>query len=262
MVAIRYDSCNSEPQVCAWVANCYDRPMDVHAYRAAHLTAAIAQAGSITELAERAGLNDKYLRQIKSGYQGTKDKQPRRLGDEAARKIELALGWSAGQMDQPTPVDALAATLPATIGPPRLRIPRLDIEGSMGNGRERPNHDNVVEVVEVNPVQLRTHLGHTPVSSTSALRLISAYGDSMAPTFADGDVLLVDTGVHEIRLDAVFVLSYRDELFIKRLQRRPEGVLRMLSDNKVYDPIDITEEDRSTFRVLGRVLLAWNARKL
>lgn len=36
----------------------------------------------------------------------------------------------------------------------------------------------------------------------------------------------------------------------------------MISDNKVYDPIDIVDGLRDEFRVLGRVILAWNARKL
>jgi hypothetical protein len=263
MVAIRYALGNSDSLVRFRVAACYHEHMDVYACRIAHLERAIASSASRRSLADMAGLSEKYLSQILTGYQGSKDRQPRRLGDKVARKIEVALGWPPGTMDHPIPKENTGGeALLYPTARQRLRIPRLEVVASMGNGNDAPAHDDVVEVVEVNAVQLRTHLGNTPVTHPTALRLISAYGDSMAPTFVDGDVLLVDTGVQEIRLDAVFVLSYRDELFIKRLQRRPAGVLRMLSDNKVYDPIDIPEAERDTFRVLGRVLLAWNARKL
>jgi phage repressor protein C with HTH and peptisase S24 domain len=75
-------------------------------------------------------------------------------------------------------------------------------------------------------------------------------------------VLLVDRGVSEVKLDAVYVLSLHDELYIKRLQRRPDGALLMISDNDKYPPYVIENKDRDAFRVEGRVLLAWNARKL
>lgn len=156
----------------------------------------------------------------------------------------------------------------ATVGPPAtlaldvVQIPQLDVVASMGSGITMPQHEDVVAVLQVHESGLRAQLGNTPVTSFKNLRLITAYGDSMAPTFQGGDVLLVDTGVYEVRLDAIYVMSYRGELFIKRLQRRPDGVLRMLSDNKNYDPIDIHNGQRDEFQALGRVLMAWNARKL
>ena len=99
-------------------------------------------------------------------------------------------------------------------------------------------------------------------SSLDNLALITGLGDSMEGTFSDGDVLLVDRGVTEVKLDAVYVLSLHDELYIKRLQRRPDGSLLMISDNDKYPPYVIENGDRDAFKVEGRVLLAWNARKL
>jgi phage repressor protein C with HTH and peptisase S24 domain len=83
----------------------------------------------------------------------------------------------------------------------------------------------------------------------------------MEPTFYDGDLLLVDRGVSVVEIDGIYVLSCNDELFIKTIQRRPGRQLRVISDNKTYDPWDINPEDQSC-RILGKVVWAWNGKKL
>ena len=85
----------------------------------------------------------------------------------------------------------------------------------------------------------------------------------MAPTFADGDVLLVDRGVHDIRLDADYVLALNNELYVKRIQRRiTDGAVIIKSDNPLYDPVVVENGERAQLRVLGRVVWAWNRRRL
>lgn len=140
-----------------------------------------------------------------------------------------------------------------------IEIPVLDVSGSMGSGYHLQDREEVVERMIVSAPWLRRNVN---ISTPQNLALISAYGDSMECTFNDGDLLLVDRGVNDIRIDAVYVLSLNDELYIKRLQRRPDGGVLMISDNKKYEPYLIQNGDRDKFRVLGRVLLAWNSRKL
>lgn len=129
----------------------------------------------------------------------------------------------------------------------------------MGVGHLQLDHDNIVERMTISAEWLRSSVKFT---QSDNLGLITAYGDSMEGTFSDGDVLLVDRGVSDIKIDAVYALSLNDELYIKRLQRRPDGAILMISDNKKYDPYVITNGDLDKFQVMGRVLLAWNARKL
>lgn len=79
--------------------------MDITEIRRRRLAEAEALAGGIVKLAEIAGLSEKYLRQIKTGFQGRKDRNPRRLGDDAARRIEAALDKGRGWMDtSPAPL--------------------------------------------------------------------------------------------------------------------------------------------------------------
>lgn len=75
--------------------------MDIRATRKTNFDALIKEAGSIASLARRAGASEKYLRHIFNGFQGPKDKTPRQVGDDLARKLEEGTGKPHGWMDQP-----------------------------------------------------------------------------------------------------------------------------------------------------------------
>lgn len=97
-------------------------------------------------------------------------------------------------------------------------IKRFDVAGSMGLGKLVNQFPDVIDTMRVSKEWLSRNVIY---SSLDNLALITGLGDSMQGTFSDGDVLLVDRGVTEVKLDAVYVLSLHDELYIKRLQRRP-----------------------------------------
>lgn len=154
---------------------------------------------------------------------------------------------------------AHAAQPPAPAPTADLEVPLSNAGASMGFGRTAPDHEEVVSTMRVNRDWLR---GHTTFTTEKNLALITGYGDSMRPTFDDGDVLLVDRGVSAVKIDAVYVLALDDELYVKRLQRRPDGSVLMISDNRAYEPLLIENGARAKFAVLGRVILVWNARGL
>lgn len=177
----------------------------------------------------------------------------------AARFLDVNAEWlatgegpmSALELAEPKP-------WPSETG---FAIPQLDVAGGMALvGREMADHLDIVNQVRVNLPQLRREISF---SSPTNLRIITGYGDSMEPTFRDGDPLLVDTGVTEIHVDGVYVLEREGELFIKRVQRHPiDKTLIVSSDNRIYQPYVISDAERVRFRISGRVLLAWNGRKL
>lgn len=140
-----------------------------------------------------------------------------------------------------------------------VAIPLLNVAASMGRGLVLPEHDEVVTSMSVNRAWLGRNASFTAFEN---LCLLTGHGDSMKGTYEDGDVLLVDRGVREVKLDAVYVLALNDELYVKRLQRRPDGTVLMISDNRAYEPYLIADGERNKFQVLGRVVLAWNAKRL
>lgn len=142
--------------------------------------------------------------------------------------------------------------------PQELQIPLLDSRASMGDGTPLTDYVNVIEMVTANLAELRSRVNF---SAPGNLRLLTGYGDSMSPTFNDGDVLLIDMGVNDLKIDAVYVMERHQQLYVKRIQRRTTGALRMISDNPLYPPEDIDPE-RDGFEVVARVLCVWNFRKL
>ncbi|WP_447590115.1 LexA family transcriptional regulator [Aquipseudomonas campi] len=153
--------------------------------------------------------------------------------------------------------NVIKAEFRPAVRPAMIEVPHLDNPGSMGRGMERKVDDRVIDHLTIDRAYLKSLVSF---SLAENLALITGYGDSMKPTFSDGDIMLVDRGVTEVKIDAVYVLAKNDELFIKRLQRRSDGSFLMISDNKAYEPESISDMDR--FEVLGRVIYVWAGSKL
>lgn len=73
--------------------------MDIRTIRRANFDRLVTEATSIAELARKTGASEKYLSQIKTGFQGKRDKTPRQVGDSLARKLEAGMGKPNGWMD-------------------------------------------------------------------------------------------------------------------------------------------------------------------
>lgn len=217
-----------------------------------------------TALAKMAGIEQPSLSELETGE--TKEPMASTLISlsVALRVRHQWLAHEDGSMEEEPGRPGLAhlardAPLPAT-DDTRVDIPVFDVVASMGFGATVPEHDTVVDHMRLSRDWLSRNLPGNP--SMRDLAVISAYGDSMTPTFSDGDILLVDRGVMSLRVDAVYVLSFHDELYIKRIQRRPDGSIAIISDNKVYEAIVVPPGEKESVRVLGRVLWAWNGKRL
>ncbi len=254
--------------------------MDIRSIRLNNLKYAVLEAGGVDRLAERAGVSRKYLDQILQGFQGKRDKNPRRVGDALAGKISLGLGLHDSWMDQPHPdlwralgADELAGE-PAEIPAGRLLsfsharlgglirdnvlISQFDTGGAMGNGLELRDQPGVIQSWNVSPEWLQKNV--RGFSSPKNLCIVTGFGDSMRPMFNPGDPLIVDRGVQAVEYDAIYFFRVGSEGFIKRLQRIPTAtglVVRAKSENTKYDAWDITEG--MDFEVFGRVLKVWRS---
>lgn len=142
-----------------------------------------------------------------------------------------------------------------------VTIPHFDVSASMGPGCAPPEHTvEVIRDITVHVDWLKSQ--GLNFSKLENLAIIDGDGDSMEGTFRNGDALLVDRGITDVRTDAIYVFTLDGDLFIKRLQRMTGGSLRMISDNPIYPAIVIEGEQLERVHIQARVLLAWNARKL
>ena len=90
------------------------------------------------------------------------------------------------------------------------------------------------------------------------LAWLDVAGDSMAPTLADGDPVIIDQSVVAVDREGVYVLTVGAELFVKRVRRavEPDGriALVLVSDNRAYPDIEIGADSQEHVRVIGRVV--------
>lgn len=144
-------------------------------------------------------------------------------------------------------------------GMPAVLVPLLANAGSMGFGTEMQHDDVLVGHIALSEQWVARRL---QPSSQAALRFIHAYGDSMSPTFEDGDILLVDTGIKDPKtIDGVYVMAANDRIYIKRVRQRMDKAIEISSDNATVKTVDVLNGDHS-IDILGRVVWCWNGRKL
>lgn len=94
----------------------------------------------------------------------------------------------------------------------------------------------------------------------SGLQLLSAKGDSMAPTIRHNSLVLVDST--EIKLDdgQIFAFCCRDSILIRRVQLIPGQGYCLLTDNKHYNETQIQANELAELTVIGRVV--WIAQEV
>lgn len=133
---------------------------------------------------------------------------------------------------------------------PRLSaIRRLDVEASAGPGALSD------DTPQEGAMLLDPRLLEALRLSANDAAMLRARGDSMLPTIADGDQIVVDERDTRVgKTPAIFVLRRDGVVLVKRVSKGADGV-RIESDNPAYPPVTTTEVD-----IIGRVV--WLSRAL
>lgn len=76
----------------------------------------------------------------------------------------------------------------------------------------------------------------------------------MAPTIPDASLLVVDHSQAEIANGCIMVVSVGDDLLVKRVRRRLDGQIDLISDNPAYPPETLQPAALQQLRVVGRVV--------
>jgi len=211
---------------------------------------------SATQVAAETGLSDSAISQLLSGKTKT-------LRGLTAAKLETATGvrgtWLVtGEGPQMVEPGQLVKGLVADDEAAGIRVELLANSASMGAGTDQHDTDTLCGHITLTETFARNQI---KPSNPSALRFIHAYGDSMEPTFSSGDVLLVDTGAVDVKIDGVYVLRAHGRLFVKRVRQRMDGQFEISSDNPNHRTVDVLNGDHEV-AVVGRVLWAWNGRRM
>lgn len=209
------------------------------------------EAGGPKRLAELTDTVDTHITAILKGR--------RNVGDDLAEKLERKLGKPEGVMDFPAPGAPTTLDTDFLPGFDQFSIAKLANSAGMGGGSERLPDDVVVGRLTVSPQWIAKTI--KSLTKPENLRFIHGYGDSMEPTFSDGDILLVDVGVRDCDIDGIYVLAANDRLFIKRVTERLGGGHEITSDNPKVKTVQALDGSEPV-EILGRVVWAWNGKKL
>jgi phage repressor protein C with HTH and peptisase S24 domain len=206
----------------------------------AQLIAEKEKAGiGISAFEEKLGLKRSTINSIVSG------RDARIPSIEKAEKIAEALGWEL------------------YIGPPRsiypvipteeeakdlIFLPEYSVEASAGPGAA------ISEELIVQDIGFRDEFLRELGVTADQCSLIRASGDSMTPTIPDGALLLLDHSQINVSTGGIFVLNVSDELLVKRISRRLDGLIDVISDNAQYPPETIGPDRMDDLRIVGRVV--------
>lgn len=130
-----------------------------------------------------------------------------------------------------------------------VSLPFLDVEASAGLGTAVPVHEGVQSVVSFERAFLRS-MGAMP----DHCKIITARGDSMTPTIPDGSLIVIDHSQRDVVNGWISVVNVCGDLLVKRVRRRLDGTIELVSDNPIY-PVEAVGADRADqLIVIGRVV--------
>ncbi|WP_280041214.1 S24 family peptidase [Pseudomonas sp. Hg5Tf] len=175
-------------------------------------------------------------------------KQGKGLSEEARTQLLAAAEASDGGN-----VITVDFSRPGQVGD-EVWIAHYDVRAAMGGGQIPNDYPEMLQDVRVSPRHLR-EMGVDFVEHYH-LKLVTGWGQSMAPTIKHRDSLLVDVSIREFVGDGIYLFSHDDMLYIKRLQKKGRDHFKMISDNTNHPAEDIRVDD--TY-IQARVLLVWNA---
>ena len=155
--------------------------------------------------------------------------------------------------DEPSNVINVDFSRPGLVGD-EVWIAHYDIRGAMGGGEVTHDFPEMLQDVRVSPKHLR-EIG-VEFTEPNHLKMVTGWGQSMAPTIKHRDPLLVDISIREFVGDGIYLFSYEGHQYIKRLQRMGSDKFKMISDNTNHLPEPIRVDE--TY-IQARVLLVWNA---
>ena len=130
------------------------------------------------------------------------------------------------------------------------QVRRVDVSVSAGHGvlvLEEPSRSALTF--------RRSFLRDVGVTPDNAV-IVNVKGGSMEPTIPDGAVLLVNTAPHPVISGEVYAFRQDGHLYVKRLHRMPDSMVKAVSDNpdrELYPDMNISAYDQET-EVIGRCL--------
>jgi phage repressor protein C with HTH and peptisase S24 domain len=217
---------------------------------AGRIKAVIDSVGGLARASEIAGVSNDALAKWRDGKARPAFYALATLARAAGRTADwVLLGDSAGggvaHADAITSLEANDFTL----------VPRLGVEASAGHGLVALAEE-VTERLAFKTDWLRD-MGLSP----QYVGLLTCRGDSQDPVIKDGALMLVDMRPdQQVRSGNFYVIVLDGDVLVKRLNRRIDGSIELLSHNPAYPTETIDSQQLDKLTIPGRVV--WAGQKL
>jgi len=125
------------------------------------------------------------------------------------------------------------------------------VRASAGGGAEGFGEDS--ETVSIDKSLIKSFYSDISEEelATKKLEAIHVDGDSMEPTLKNGSIVFVDRSQNTMDKNGIFIVNTPGGLFIKRLDRKADGSVELISDNKFYSPEAMSPNE---ITIIGRVV--------
>jgi transcriptional regulator with XRE-family HTH domain len=137
-----------------------------------------------------------------------------------------------------------------------INLPFYEVKASAGDGvlveAEKQTH-----LISFKPEWLNKEIG----VNANDVFLMLVEGDSMYPTLKNGAMIMVNKHFNGLS-DGIYVMRHEQNLLVKRLQMLPNGIIKVKSDNSLYEPWEINKEnlDGTDIEIIGRVV--WSGQRM
>ncbi len=121
-----------------------------------------------------------------------------------------------------------------------------EVSVSAGGGAYENEDD--YEALEVPPYFINMLGGKENLKNIDAINVV---GDSMEPTLNSDNIIFIDKARKDGFKDGIYAFTTNHGLFVKRIQKRVDGNLDIISDNRDYPTQILNQEE---INVLGKVV--------
>ncbi|WP_121626153.1 S24 family peptidase [Poseidonibacter antarcticus] len=126
-----------------------------------------------------------------------------------------------------------------------------EISVSAGGGAYENNDD--FESLEVPTYFVNSLGGKENLKNIDAINVV---GDSMEPTLNDNNIIFLDKSKNDCSRDGIYAFTTVHGLFVKRIQKRVDGKLDIISDNKDYPSQVLSNKD---IKIMGKVISSFGS---
>jgi phage repressor protein C with HTH and peptisase S24 domain len=137
-----------------------------------------------------------------------------------------------------------------------INLPFYEVKASAGDGT-LVEAEEQTHLISFEPEWLNKEIGVNP----NDVFLMLVDGDSMYPTLKSDAMIMVNRNFNGLS-DGIYVMRHDHNLLVKRLQMLPGGIIKVKSDNSIYESWEINKEhlNGTDIELIGRVV--WSGQRI